>query len=252
MMHSDLTPRFCCGLIAWGVVALFFVFKGICHDSLRATECGATVSFRRPRSGRVGLAMLGVWIMVGCLLECGLCAVDAIMHHHPVPDWAYFALAWGLLMGGGFGGLLVSLAGPNDLDLDQNRRTYRFVSGWPLRPDVQTGPWEDIVGVFVRRTSTRGGVIYLVGIAWRQERQAYPLLGRFNREDDADALAENISVLLSLPRVTAPPQGQTSVDPVTSMLQKEKPAPAFRPFHSTLFSSPVATAGETLPNSERL
>lgn len=246
--HTALTNLLLLGFVGWIVVALIIGVSSSRDGSLRIADRGAIISFRRRPGDRICWAMMSVWIILGVLFQYGLGIIDAVQHHKPVPDWAYFALFIGVLMGGGFGGLLLYWAGPCDLILDRDRRTYRFLSGWPLFPRVQTGPWEDMAGVSVRRIArgTKSAEnphpgYYKVEIAWRQERRACPLLGDFHREEEADALAEEMTALLGLPRVVPPPEGKTSVNPATSTFRKKIAPPPFRPFRPMLFASPALT-----------
>ena len=107
----------------------------------------------------------------------------------------------------GIGAWMLYDAGPDDLILDLNRRTYRYVSGWPLGARVYQGPWEDMAAVCVVKVS-RG---YCVGIAWKDEKMRArfqaTILGTFHglgRLDHANSLAEEVASALNLPLVEKP------------------------------------------------
>ena len=228
------------GFFGWITVALFLGFRGLSDGSLRVADTGAEVKFRKRVSERTGSTMMSALFIVGPLLQYGQGAINAAQHHQPVPVWAYFALFFGVLIAAGFGGLMLYLSGPRDLSLNLDRHTYQFISGWPQCPRVQAGPWEDMAGVYVRHFSGRSGVRYIVEIAWRCERRSCPILGRFGREEDAKALADQMAALLGLPRVAPPLVGKTSVDPAYQMVltraEEEERAAAFSsvPPHAVL------------------
>ena len=232
------------GYFGWIIAALVFSANGLRDGSLRVISREATLDFRKRTGGRVFGAMMCAWLVAFVPLIYWMNADSTVQHQQTAPmlnmlDYvSILGLLW--LTGASGGLMLYLLAGPNDLFLDLNRRTYRFVSGWPVFPQVQTGPWEDMAGVYVRRVSGRGGECYLVGIAWRQEKRSFPLLGRFRREEDAEALAKEVSASLGLPRVLPPPPGKTAVDPVSQRLPTPLVTHPYRPFQSTLFSEDVA------------
>jgi hypothetical protein len=107
---------------------------------------------------------------------------------------AVFTFPFGILLGGGLGGLFLYAAGPRDLRLDLDRHTYQFKCGWPGFSRVQDGPWEDMAGVFVRdicyEEREKRREMYTVEIAWRRERQRCPTLGRFRRWADSAVEAQ--------------------------------------------------------------
>ena len=109
-----------------------------------------------------------------------------------------------------FAVLFFHLSGPQYLTFDLNRRTYRYVLGWPFRPQVQEGPVEDIAGVYVwdRNRGRLSG--YCVGIAWKDKKLSQwqaTHLGTFDglgRLDRANQLAQKIADVLGLPLVEPP------------------------------------------------
>lgn len=95
--------------VGWFVVALIIGVSSSRDGSLRVSDRGAVMGFRKSAGDRIFGAMLGVWIAVGVPIQYGMGLIDAVQHHKPIPDWAYFALLIGLLMGGGFGGVMLYL-----------------------------------------------------------------------------------------------------------------------------------------------
>ena len=93
---------------------------------------------------------------------------------------------------------------PDDLTFDLNRRTYRYVSGWPLGWRIYEGPWEDMAAVCVLMAEHS----YYVRIVWKDNKMRSRFrcfsLGTFNglgRSDRATRLAEETAAKLGLPLV---------------------------------------------------
>ncbi len=100
--------------------------------------------------------------------------------------------------------LTLYLAGPDDLTFDLNRRTYRYISGWPLGWRIHEGPWEDMAAVCVLMTDQS----YYVRIVWKDNKMRARFkcfsLGNFNgagRSDRATRRAEETAAVLGLPVV---------------------------------------------------
>ncbi len=102
----------------------------------------------------------------------------------------------------GFGALFFSLAGPADLYLDMERRTYRLVRGWPFLARTRSGTWEDFWGVWVGRTSG-SQTAYLVGVTWWGGGGSVTL-GRFENKSSAERFAEEMMSKMDLKRVIPP------------------------------------------------
>ena len=97
-----------------------------------------------------------------------------------------------------------------ELDLDVERRSYHFITGWGPWTRVRSGGLEDFTGIFVRCTSGRDSEIYTVGLAWKWGECISPTLGNFRGRSrgkpKADALAAKMGNALGLPLVAAPPR----------------------------------------------
>ena len=227
----------------WIITALVFAANGLRDGSLRVSSRQASLEFRKRIGERVFGAMMAAFCIGTVPLLFWMNTDVSIQRHqtpHALTSLDYFLGFCLFCLTGSLGIVMLYLAGPNDLFLDKDRHNYRFVSGWPICSQIQTGAWEDIAGIYVKRVSgSRSGISYLVAIAWRQERRNFPLLGRFRREEDAEAMAEELSANLELPRVLPPPPGKTAVDPVAQRLPILLVTHPYRPFQSTLFSEDV-------------
>lgn len=114
-----------------------------------------TLAFCRPRKNRVAAALFALLHIVAYPILWMIPAwqvpmTTSLWYRYGIVEVMCLALA----------ALTLDLAGPHDLIFDLNRRTYRYVSGWPLGLQVYEGPWEDLAAVCVLKTK-RG---YYVGI----------------------------------------------------------------------------------------
>ncbi len=174
-------------------------------------QCQDSLSFRNSWKSRVGSALFAL------LLACGYPALlffELPNSKVPMTLLGWFCFSFMELICLGFAGLFLYGSGPEYLDLDLNRRTYRYVFGSPFRPQVHGGTWEDIAGVYVwdRNRGRLSG--YSVGIAWKGNRMRSRLLGMrstllgtfdgLGRLDRANRLAEEMASLLGVPLVEPP------------------------------------------------
>lgn len=156
------------------------------------------LAFRKPWEQRVFMAMLSLAVFLAPAMP----ATDLAQRHLLGSGQSWVIPAFGLLF------LPVSLgflwtAGPNDLNLDLSRHTYRRVSGWPLRPQIQSGPWDEMWGVFVRKSSSEAS-FYYPGIILRNGKTV--TLGRFRGKAAAERFAEEMVTMLNLKLVASPRQ----------------------------------------------
>ena len=165
-------------------------------------------AFRKPWGVRLFMALLAAFIITGYPLLYAVGAFD-VRGRPPISaaeTWALFGLLEIICIGVGLP--LLYLSGPNELFLDVDRRTYRHVYGWPFRPRVREGSWEEMAGVYIwcRRMNEQ----YIVGIAWKRPRSHSPVLGAFSRPNQADWWAEGVAATLDLPLVEPPPPRKQS------------------------------------------
>ena len=192
------------------IVITSFVFveigwsSGVKGRGWLRSETGAKMKFRRPLLQRVGTAGIGLFLL-------GFASLPFLQspssHHQPTangntPFAGFLAVAtFGLLAL-----LMFSLCGPNDLDLDYARRTYRWRWGAPWRPHVRNGTWDDLSGIYVQK-QPKAKDKYFVGMRWKGTWRACDL-GRFTGRANAERFAGEVAGKLHLPRVEPPPQPQ--------------------------------------------
>ncbi len=167
--------------------------------------------FRKPWKSRIGSALFAMLLAGGYPLLLALTLPGSKM---PMTLLGWFCFGILEVVCLPFAAFFLYLSGPEYLDLDLNRRTYRYVFGWPFLPQVQRGLWEDIAGVYVwdRNRGRLSG--YSVGIAWKSNRMRSrllgvrsPVLGTFDglgRLDRANRMAEEITSLLGVSLVDPP------------------------------------------------
>lgn len=90
------------------------------------------------------------------------------------------------------------------LVLDIERRIYCVPDFSTLSLKVQTGSWEEIRGISVRRTDARGATIFQVKLEWQRPHQSTSLMGGFSKQEKAQAFAEQMARETGLPIVAAP------------------------------------------------
>lgn len=174
-------------------------------------QCQDSLSFRNSWKSRVGSALFALLLAGGYPLLLALTLPGSRMPMNAV-GWFCFGILEVVCLG--FAGLFLYGSGPEYLELDLNRRTYRYVFGWPFLPQVHGGTRDDIAGVYVwdRNRGRLSG--YSVGIAWKGNRMGSrlggmrsTLLGTFDglgRLDRANRLAEEMASLLDVPLVEPP------------------------------------------------
>ena len=73
--------------------------------------------------------------------------------------------------------LALHLAGPADLTVDLDRRTYRFRRGFPLLASWQNGPLEDIADLRVKTVKNNSTASYQLLLDWKNTQAASWTLG---------------------------------------------------------------------------
>ena len=202
------------GFFAFVVLGVIFAFI----DNRRARDernkplppLPRETAFRKPRGVRLFMALLAAFIITGYPLLYAVGAFDVRGHrpHFTAETWTLFGIVE--IIGIATGLPLLYLSGPNEFFLDVERRTYRHVYGWPFRPQVREGSWEEMAGVYVRFIRMTYNEQYIVGIAWKCPRSHSPVLGAFSRPRQADRWAEGVAATLDLPLVEPPPSRKQS------------------------------------------
>lgn len=200
------------GFFVWVVLGVVFAFVSNRQErdfhSKPLPPLPRKTDFRAPWGLRLFMGMLALFIITGYPLMYATGVFD-VRGHRPTltgEDWALFGLLEIICIAVGLP--LLYLSGPNDFLIDLVRRTYRRVHGWPFRPRVQEGPWEDMEGIFVWYRP--GNSLYHVGITWKRSRWDFQHLEMFSRSGEAERFASEIAATLGLPLVEPPPQCRNS------------------------------------------
>jgi len=195
------------GFFAWVALGVVFAFVSNRQErdalSKPPPPLPRETAFCKPWGIRLFMALLALLIITGYPLMYAGGVID-VRGHRPfsaAETWTLFGLLEIICIAVGLP--LLYLSGPHDFFLDVDRRTYRHVYGWPFRPQVREGSWEEMAGVYVwcRRMNEQ----YIVGIAWKRPRSHGPVLGTFSRPRQADWWAEGVAATLDLPLVEPPP-----------------------------------------------
>ncbi len=187
-------------LVLLPILATVALFWGLNRGQWLCRKIGPELNFQRRHSLRIGMAMLGFWVVAAYPL---MFPFMSFRHHtNDTPNWIWMALIE--MLYAPFGVLLLALAGPRDISLNLDRRTYRWIYGWPLRPYVRIGGWEDFAGVYSKKHQGRNLSGYFVGIVWKHSAKLNPILGFCDSEAKAKILAQEMAQTLDLPQVAPP------------------------------------------------
>ncbi len=85
------------------------------------------------------------------------------------------------------------------LDLDQ--RSFRTMDMSKVIPAIRTGDWDEISGIAVKRTNSKGSTTYHVVLKWKRASKLFSTLGGFSQSDKAAVFAKKLSDELQLPLV---------------------------------------------------
>ncbi len=152
---------------------------------------------RKPFILRIGGAFYGVFILLGPFMILSEAAED----HQSLGAAGSLMFLLMLTICIGFGGLSFRLAGPDELHLHLDTRTYSRITGWPFFPQTRSGPWLHFWGVYVGKTSRTD--IYIVGIRSSVLRERISL-GHYGSQLAAERFADEMAAQLDLPRVPPP------------------------------------------------
>lgn len=145
-----------------------------------------------------------LWPLIIGILITPMWWSDIIKNHSTWPITAFFAAMYfalfDLLPLSLIALFMATLPGPQELRLDKERHTYWLRFGTFLKPQIRSGTWEDIRGLFVRPIHGKGGttISYGIYIAWAHGLSGGPPLGLFNRQDGAERQAERLSSEIGL------------------------------------------------------
>ncbi len=89
------------------------------------------------------------------------------------------------------------------LVLDIKQRSYRIPDFSTIGLKVQTGSWDEIRGIAVRRTHAKGTTIFQVKLDWGCMPAPASLMGGFSKQEAAEAFAEQMARETGLPLVAS-------------------------------------------------
>lgn len=146
--------------------------------------------FREPWTIRAFLASFSGWIVVFC---------GSLSLH----QMSFYLLLAALLVTMS----VFFLLGPNQITFNTQESCYHSINHWASwPPQVRSGNWDDLNGIFVRRISVKSSLFYSISLSWKDGSEWAPRLGRFSKREDAESSADELSQTLNLPRVEAPSQ----------------------------------------------
>ncbi len=156
------------------------------------------IAFRKPLGLRSAAALFSFTVATWPLLIVG----DASTRHAIISSqtWELFTIS----MVASFAVILVCVraSGPNDVVMSPEIRTYRRLTGWLVFPNVRSGTWDDIAGIYVWSNGSSSQV-YLVYIAWVGQLGKAPI-GHFGRFSRATRFADEVSKRLDIKRIDPP------------------------------------------------
>ena len=152
---------------------------------------GKVMLFRRPAEER----RMGVLMLVAVAVQIVVDPLTGAILTGKTFWWVMAALGAGLTC---YFCFVLKFAGPNDIRLDGNERTYEWTTGW-WKPVTRQGSFEDIAGVCV---SPRNAALLIIK-KFQQPHESVPLLD-FGPSAAAQALAEEVSRTFGFPIVPYP------------------------------------------------
>ncbi len=185
------------------LVTGFFSTNALGAGSYQRKATRSEVVFLRP----VALVIFGVTLALNLLELCVLVDDPALFN---LLNWSYFSthpnaaeivLAFGAAAFVLYWGVICWYIKTCALVLNLDRRTYRTIDTAGIVLKEKTGPWSDIAGISVRRTSNKGGTFFYVHLKWHGETKLASSLGGFSKLDRAGAFAAQMARELDLPLV---------------------------------------------------
>ncbi len=149
--------------------------------------------FRKPPAlRRVQWAMFWFAMLVWC---GGMTAARALQEHDP--SLFYIEGVVGL----GISFIFLYLAGPDDIRLDAEQRTYEHTIGWPWKPKTRFGSFSDVKGVCI---SPRNTVLLLLNNPDFVKSTGSIVLSSYGADQPARALVEELNRVYGFPIVPCP------------------------------------------------
>ncbi len=188
------------------IVAGQIAVNGLRSGSYQKVAKKSRKVFLRPTS----MVVLPITLILWIVLLCGLLANPKFILSH---DWKadlarpevvadLFTVA--VAMSGLCLGIIRWYKKTYALVLDLDQGTYQAVNASSFVPKPRTGSWDEIAGIYTRRSSAKGTVSFYVQIKLKQPQKLALSLGGFRKQEKAEAFAQKMSEELGLPLVAAP------------------------------------------------
>jgi len=190
-------------LILFGPMLVTGLFAGraLCLGSYRRQRARDVMVFLKPVSLMVFLVTVALNLLAMCALIDDKTLFDVFLN--PRYALANPAIVRGVLAFGGISTLLYYLSirwyvKTCPLVLNLERRTYRTLDMTGVKLKPRSGPWDDIAGICVKRTSAKGGTMYYVQVRWRVQAKLTSTLGGFSQSGQAEVFAAQMARELGL------------------------------------------------------
>lgn len=186
-------------VVIWTCVGIFVV-----TFSLALRWALSHSGYLRPSPGGFALrrpweecAVLGLWALLGLLVPL-LVASDGLRPHEVTPrdSWIGAGVFQGICLVGAAS--LLWGGRPQELAVDEGRRTYRRREGWPPFRRAYAGPLSDLAGVWAEPHTDNHS--YLVYVGWRAG-LGKMVVGQFGSADGAEYFADELAAVLDIPRL---------------------------------------------------
>ena len=201
----------------WLIVPLFL---GMLLLALRMSNA----HYLRPFPG--GFALRRPWevnvlfVLIGLMgLFAPLAHVGGSLRFHPIQrheNWIGIGIFVGICWLGAV--FLFWLSRPQELMLDETRRTYRRSEGWPPFQRVSAGPLSDLSGVWAEAGSSAS--TYWVCIGWQGKRGSMPVEKFGSSLEGAQHFASELAATLGIPYLDSDPSAPSFPYRVPADLQR--------------------------------
>ncbi len=183
------------------VAAFMLALRGLRAPYLRPSPGG--FALRRPWEMCAVLALMGFASTLAPPLPLlQACSSDRRSHEDARRDfWPHLCGMEGLGLAGAT--LFLWAGSPQELAVDEERRTYRRSTGWPPFRRACIGPLSDLEGVWAEEHSSGSSCICLVYVGWRigPRRLVRLVVGRFWSEAGAEYYADELAAVMGVPRL---------------------------------------------------
>lgn len=190
-----MTGHTAANLIVFGNAGLWIVAIPLAVRAVHARYLPPSLkgfTLRRPWEQCALLSLIGLFSL---LLPLVVASGDLRLYGAVRPNhWVYLWTFAGIGLAGA--ALFWWKGRPEELAVDEERRTYRWSAGWPPLRRVCIGPFSDLEGVWAE--GGYGG--YLVYVGWRGG-IGRMVVERFQSSDSAVYYADELAAVLGVPRL---------------------------------------------------